>query len=1090
MRAVLLTLALLTSFGASAEPPQAAPDGEVREEGPDSGPVKHSDDSVKPSEDRAESAPDEVVKQSAPTVKRSRVEVRRDASGMRLVVDGRDFMVFGMNWGYTPIGENYRYDLWSKPDAFITAVLDRDMGMLSAMGVNAIRLFSEIPPRWVRYIYERYGIHTAINPLMGRYGFLIDGAYVSPVDYSDPVFRKAVLADLDRIVALYRDVPGVLMYLLGNENNYGLEWPSAEIDALPRGERERARATHLYSLFGEAVARIKASDPDHPVGLANGDLQYLDLIASLVVPRGLDFMGSNVYRGASSGDLFLRVRDELGLPFVYTEFGADAFDAKRHREDDLAQARYLVSQWREIYQQSAGHSGVGNAIGGFVFQWADGWWKYRQETNLDVHDDNASWPNGGYPEDFVEGRNNMNEEWFGICAIGPNDASGLIELLPRTAYHALRAGFALDPYAEATTAAAIDAHWNGLPLDAFADRYLAKKTASELGTLGRVRLRDLRIDLRTYATGGYHLDDVAREDDRFDHQETFLVDLEARPVDTVRTRLALHVLGHVADNPIDEIRNEARGRSRTVLDAEGKRLVLDDLERLKVHAAEVSWEEEDFLLEAFYRVGHYHWGYEGDVFGLYPEAHYGAAIDRYNASAPVGMAFTGKGDLSGLRLAFGPELWWGANPALLAAFKHDFGPVTASLVHHEDVGTAARVVSSNAVPERTNRRTSLSFATTLGILKIELSGLMSGTPRLGETFEDVVPVGEGEPSYAGSGYLVTRDQIEFPDTLGGRVKLMASTGPIHTYLQGSYRGLVNDGGADPVITYTGWSLKESGRGNHWALSGGAAVQLGDFQVAPNLLYQVPLVGPMPSITERYDLETNTYLPAMKPRSILAGPFAVLDNREVLGLELMLTYDPTPGTWLWAWDNEIVEDASFAASLDLTYRHQPTSRDASVGFTSDGQVFAFPGAPPPADLFEAAARILANPGAGVRLASRLWAGQAQARGDDPRTVLRFGADMRLVWDRAVFEAFAKFGDYGPYDYHRDFNMTYPLQVMADISWAAGPPAWLGRLFTRFGIRGELRTLDANSNRYVPPESGQRGLEWEVMTYLQTTLGGAP
>ena len=34
------------------------------------------------------------------------IEVSKSSSGMSLQVDGRDFMVLGMNWGYMPIGEN------------------------------------------------------------------------------------------------------------------------------------------------------------------------------------------------------------------------------------------------------------------------------------------------------------------------------------------------------------------------------------------------------------------------------------------------------------------------------------------------------------------------------------------------------------------------------------------------------------------------------------------------------------------------------------------------------------------------------------------------------------------------------------------------------------------------------------------------------------------------------------------------------------------------------------------------------------------------------------------------------------------------
>ena len=35
-------------------------------------------------------------------------------------------------------------------------------------------------------------------------------------------------------------------------------------------------------------------------------------------------------------------------------------------------------------------------------------------------------------------------------------------------------------------------------------------------------------------------------------------------------------------------------------------------------------------MRGFYRTGHYHWGYEGDLFGLYPEANYGPNLDIYN----------------------------------------------------------------------------------------------------------------------------------------------------------------------------------------------------------------------------------------------------------------------------------------------------------------------------------------------------------------------------------------------------------------------------------------------------------------------------
>ena len=141
-----------------------------------------------------------------------------------------------------------------------------------------------------------------------------------------------------------------------------------------------------------------------------------------------DAFGANVYRGPSARDLFDKVKKTLGPPVMFTEFGADAFDARRGQEDHVAQADYLRSQWEEIYEQSHGKGLAGNAIGGFIFQWDDGWWKVGQETNLDVHDTKATWPNEGYGKDFSPGDNNMNEEWFGLVSKDRPDADGFYHL--------------------------------------------------------------------------------------------------------------------------------------------------------------------------------------------------------------------------------------------------------------------------------------------------------------------------------------------------------------------------------------------------------------------------------------------------------------------------------------------------------------------------------------------------------------------------------------------------------------------------------------------------------------------------------------
>ncbi|MGK0360969.1 MAG: hypothetical protein ACI9U2_003283, partial [Bradymonadia bacterium] len=164
------------------------------------------------------------------------VQTVKDAQGWRLMVDGSPTMVFGMNWGYMPIGQNYSWVLWHQPDDVIEEALRGEMPLMKAMGVNAIRQYPDIPPKWVEWIYENYGIFTVVNHTMGRYGVSVNGAWIPNTDYANPAVRAAIKGEVDAVIEKYRGTRGLLMYLLGNENNYGLTWTSFEAENLPTGE--------------------------------------------------------------------------------------------------------------------------------------------------------------------------------------------------------------------------------------------------------------------------------------------------------------------------------------------------------------------------------------------------------------------------------------------------------------------------------------------------------------------------------------------------------------------------------------------------------------------------------------------------------------------------------------------------------------------------------------------------------------------------------------------------------------------------------------------------------------------------------------
>lgn len=1020
----------------------------------------------------------------------NQVKVVRESNGFKVQVDGKDFMINGMNWDYFPIGTNYSYSLWNQPEEVIKGALDYEMSFLRGMGVNTIRVYTGIPKKWITYIYENYGIYTMLNHSFGRYGLTIDGAWMGNTEYADPRVREILLRETKELVQEYKDTPGLLLFLLGNENNYGLFWEGAETEDIPIEDRKStARARAMYKLFNEAVVGMKGVDSSHPIAICNGDLLFLEIIKEEC--RDIDIFGTNMYRGVSFGDAFQRVMDEINKPVLFTEFGADAYNAVENKEDQESQAYYMLGNWKEIYENAAGLGKANNSVGGFTFQFSDGWWKYGQTKNLDIHDNNASWANGGYLRDFEVGENNMNEEWFGICAKGQTDSRGLYQLYPRAAYYVLREAHKLDPY-DGQTLESIQDHFTSVKLMDAVIKARGDK-ASLLGERGgKIRISEIRAEFSTFMTGGDKITTPDAPDPTnptypnqlgFDRMESYFIGIEAKPEANVRASVTFNILGNVAENPINEIFYENRGRAQTFVTQNGT--FTTNPNRLQVYQAEYSWDHKMFRLEGFYRTGHYHWGYEGDFFGLYPEANYGPNIDIYNGLAPNGIEVTGKRNLSGLKVAYGPELWWGANPAILLKYSRKIMNFDVTGMFHEDLEEPGSAVSSIAVPQPKTRRATIYAKTKLANIGVEVGGMWGGQPLVGREFQVV----RGETG----NYQVLQDEVKSSDTWGGKVKLTYQLGKFNWYGQASSRGLVANAGGDYTQTFTGWKLKDFGSGNVSNVFSGFTYTLGKIQVAPNFMYQKPLIDPIPG---------DAPAPA-RLRNILNDPFVVRSNRETIAGEILFTFDPTPGTWMYEWDNDRAEDAEFAASVGFVYRHLPTSQDAAVIFPGTGRIpTAASGAPPALDLWEVYGRLVSKLSPEFGIIGNLYGGNGQANGPDIRTIERYGGDVRLIYKKMKVSTHVKVNDWGPFDYHRDFNLTFPLQLMADISTSVAKPDWFLLPSTQLGMRFTWRSLDQYSPRYNPAQtidiSGNvvpdptapgfgNGNEWELRTYVHINLG---
>lgn len=1016
----------------------------------------------------------------------NKVDIKTGADGMKLSVNGKDFFINGMNWDYFPVGTNYTYSLWKQSDDVIRAALDYEMSMLRNMGVNTVRQYTGVPAKWIKYIYENYGIYTMLNHSFGRYGLTIKGKWQPNTDYSNPAVKALLLKEVKDMVNQYKETPGLLLFLLGNENNYGLFWRGAETENIPMADRKSTKdAYHLYKLFNDAAKEMKTISQNQPVAICNGDLLFLDIIAKECTD--IDILGINTYRGLTFTDLFERTKKEINKPVMLTEFGSDAYNTQANSEDQDYQAKVLVSNWNEIYANAAGMGKAGNSLGGFTFQFSDGWWKTGQTSNLDEHDATASWSNGGYLNDYKKGENNMNEEWFGICAKGKTNERGTYELYPRAAYYALKEVHQFNPYTSA--AKTQTSYFDNIRIADAALRARGDKLALENDNKGKLYLSNLQANFSTYNTGGSLLS-TPKEDDPatngyptrlgFDHMQSFNIGVTAKPAPNVTANVQFNILGNVAENPIDEVFYENRGRKITVNTPTGTQQINSN-NRVQLYRSSFNWNNKLFNLTGFYRTGHYHWGYEGDFFGLYPEANYGPNIDIYNGEAPFGFEIETKKALKGLKLAFGPELWWGANPAILAKYSRKIARFDVTGMFHEDLTQRSGLQSSFAVPTPKTRKAALSVSRKFEKFSFDIGGIWAGQPLNGRVFQ-LMRAGK-----------VYQDVIKTTDNFGGKLKLTYASGPVQWYGLASYMGLVANGGVDQTRTFTGWRLKDIGSGNMYNVLSGFTVNVGKLQIAPNFLYQKPIEGPIPA----------DVLAPGRPRNILDDPFSVRSNRETVGGELLLTYDPTPATWMYEWDNDRTEDAKFAVSADFIYRHLPTIQDAAIGILGNGRTtFVFPGSVPAQNLWEANTRIVSKLSPDLGLIANLYVGNGQANGNDKRTINRFGFDLRTIYKKTKLSAIGKFNDWGPFDYHRDFNLTFPMQLIADISTEIGKPDWFILPGTKVGVRGTYRTLNRYSPRYSPiktidaagnwvPDPNAIGFpdgnEWEIRTYIQVNIG---
>lgn len=277
------------------------------------------------------------------------------------------------------------------------AVINQSMKYLTALHVNTIRTYS-VAGKYLLQKAAENNIHVIV-------GYWVN----TNLDLSDNSIRNSVIDGFAKMVTDLKDYPAVLIWNLGNEQNY-----------------VNGNNPYWYSLVQElAITAYKIEGIKyHPVCASNGNVFNIGNAAMKADDSSLSYMdlwGSNAYQ-LNFTNFFNKFRTLSSKPIVITEFGIDALDNRTKTEYPMVQAYYDSTNWVQITAASD------VCVGGTVFEFTDEWWK---DSNGDPYKhDYGGYPTNQHPDGY------SNEEWWGLISISPdNNSDGLDEWNPRKVYY-------------------------------------------------------------------------------------------------------------------------------------------------------------------------------------------------------------------------------------------------------------------------------------------------------------------------------------------------------------------------------------------------------------------------------------------------------------------------------------------------------------------------------------------------------------------------------------------------------------------------------------------------------------------------------
>lgn len=263
-------------------------------------------------------------------------------SQKKLFVDGNRYYIKGICYGRNGYF-NYQ----------------QDIPMMVEANINTVRVYAQIFNRAELDAYHSAGIKVIMQ-----------------VDYN---------GNYEAYVRDYMTHPAVLMWEVGNENNYHPDWFGGNLN-------------NWYRTLEEVATKIKTIDTNHPVATAHGEVPTEIALNSC---PSVDIWGMNLYRwdnNIPAIEAFIALSEK---PLYISEAGADSYDSRSNIEREDLQAQATQNILSGILSKSDVCMGV------TLFSFSDEWWK---AGNPSQQDSGGEAPNsGGVPYDGA-----ANEEYWGI----------------------------------------------------------------------------------------------------------------------------------------------------------------------------------------------------------------------------------------------------------------------------------------------------------------------------------------------------------------------------------------------------------------------------------------------------------------------------------------------------------------------------------------------------------------------------------------------------------------------------------------------------------------------------------------------------